>query len=324
MHPVVFQPIVKQRRWGGSRLGPLLNKPLPPPGPWGESWEIADQAGDQSVVAGGQESGATLAELVSSHNVALFGSQAGWHQFPLLVKFLDVHDWLSLQVHPNQTQAIRYGDNGKTESWVVVSCKPGTSLYAGLKHGVTRQDFLAAVESGELKKTLNAIEVKAGDCIHIPAGTVHAIGPEVVVAEVQQQSDLTFRIHDWGRLGTDGKPRQLHIEEALECIEFGTEPPKAIHPDSQREGDRIVDTLVCCDYYEIKRHTSTGPFQIDTQSRFRILMVIDGSASLRGAFEELSLPLGTTALVPACVSSVDVCPNGKVTVLEIAATGSPA
>lgn len=319
MQPLIFHPITKQRRWGGNRLSSTLGKSTKVPGPWGESWEIVDQAGDQSVVMSGELAGSTLGELVRLMNTELFGSQAGWRQFPLLIKFLDVHDWLSLQVHPDDTRAKQYGEteNGKTESWIVLNAREGSRLYAGLKDGVTRDDLQAALDGGTIEETLHSIDAKPGDCIHVPAGTVHAIGPDIMLAEVQQQSDLTFRIHDWGRMGTDGKPRQLHLEQALECTRFDVGPLSMARPTAQRHGDRFEEQLVRCEHYEIKRHESPCDFVIHTQSRFRVLMVIDGSATLRGDFNDVAMPLGTTTLIPACVPAVEVCPSGSATVLEI-------
>ena len=320
MQPLLFQPILKQRRWGGTLLAEWLKKPRTADGPWGESWEISDQVTDQSVVSNGDLAGATLTQIVQQNHVELFGSQVGWTRFPLLMKFLDVHDWLSLQVHPDDAKATSYGadERGKTESWVVLQAEPGSSVYAGLRPGVTRVEFQAALRAGVVEQTLHAIEVQAGDCIHVPAGTVHAIGPEMVLAEVQQQSDLTFRIHDWGRLGTDGKPRQLHVEQAMDCISFESGPLDVVRPTVERHGDHSKHQLVRCEHFEIVRHDSATDFSIDPQSRFRVLMVVDGSVTLRGAFDPVVMPLGTTALIPACIPAVEVCQTEMATVLEIA------
>ncbi len=320
MQPLQFQPILKQRRWGGARLEGLLNKLPVNSGPWGESWEISDQSGDQSTVSNGDLAGATLTELVQEKPTELLGLQAGCKRFPLLVKLLDIHDWLSLQVHPTDSQAAVYGpdETGKTESWVVLRAEPGSRVYAGLQDGVTREAFQTALNAGAVEETLHAIEVQAGDCIHIPAGTVHAIGPEIILAEVQQQSDLTFRLHDWGRLGTDGRPRELHVRDAMDCISFDAGPVSSSQPIVQRCGGHHLEELVRCEHYEILRHESATDFSIHTQDRFRVLMVVDGNASLRGAFEPIAMALGTTVLVPASVPVVDVCPLETATVLEIA------
>lgn len=184
-----FQPIIKQARWGGQRLGTLLNKSIGDATDYAESWEIADHGDDQSVVIGGEFDGWTLEQLVAEHSQAVIG-HADCEQFPLLIKFLDANDRLSLQVHPNDELAkqVDPNENGKTEAWVIAATEPGSLLFSGLKDGVDRAAFQAAIESGNFDDVLHTIEVSVGDCVFIPAGTVHAIGEGIVLAEVQQQS----------------------------------------------------------------------------------------------------------------------------------------
>jgi mannose-6-phosphate isomerase len=218
MYPLQFRPILKRLRWGGRRLGTLLGKSIGEHSDYAESWEIADLGGDQTSVIGGSYQGWTLHRLVETHGPALLGLQSTADHFPLLVKFLDAHDRLSVQVHPNDEQArgLGRGSRGKTEAWVVLFAEPRARLYTGLKAGVGRAAFIGSLEAGRIEQCLHGYEVRAGDCVFVPAGTVHTIGEGVVLAEIQQTSNTTYRIDDWGRLDPDGKPRTLHREEDLQ------------------------------------------------------------------------------------------------------------
>jgi mannose-6-phosphate isomerase len=243
MPPLSFAPLFRRARWGGRRLATLLGKPIGPEPDYAESWELADHGADQSVVAVGPFAGWTLARLVAERNADLFGRHAGLAQFPLLAKFLDAHDRLSVQVHPDDAQARTFDprENGKTEAWVVVAAEPGSRLFAGLKANVDRESLTAALPRAEqdprsIEDWLHSFEVRAGDCVIVPAGTVHAIGEGVVVAEIQQSSDLTFRLSDWGRMGSDGRPRALHVAESLACIDFARGPLAPVVCEDAVEG----------------------------------------------------------------------------------------
>lgn len=319
MKPLFFEPILKRTRWGGRRLGSVLGKSIGEEADYAESWEVADHGDDQSIVLSGEHVSSTLGSLVSAQNQQLFGKHKGLEQFPLLIKFLDANDWLSLQVHPNDEQARTYDstENGKTEAWVIIDAEPGSEICVGLKEGITREDFATHLEAGTIEATLNKFEVKAGDCVFVPAGTVHAIGSGVLLAEVQQQSDLTFRLHDWGRMGSDGKPRELHIEQSMACIDFERGPvhavePKVLSPDGHRH-----EELVREGYFVIQRHTTASAVEIRTEDQFRILTLLSGSAVANwdGGCQEMTT--GTTCLVPAAVPSVSVKPNGEATFLEV-------
>ncbi len=319
MTPLTFEPILKRIRWGGTRLGTVLGKPLGPHTDYAESWEVADHGADQSLVASGPLRGMSLGRLVQESGERLLGVQAGLSQFPLLVKFLDANDWLSLQVHPNDAQAAEYepGENGKTEAWVILDAEPGSRICAGLKAGVDRSVFAAHLSEGTVEDTLHMFEVQAGDCIFVPAGTVHAIGPGILLAEIQQQSDLTFRLHDWGRLGSDGQPRALHIEESLACIDFSRGPVSPVVPAQLNSGSHASERLVREDYFGIDRHRASTPFAIVPEQRFRVLVCLDGSAEIAADNCTAQLRRGQTVLVPACVRQVDVVPERSVTLLEV-------
>jgi mannose-6-phosphate isomerase len=283
--PLKFMPLLKRIRWGGRRLGSILNKAIGPYSDYAESWEICDHGADQSVVESGPWRGRNLHELVGGHAGELLGRHCGLSQFPLLLKFLDAHDRLSVQVHPNDEQAPRFVPNerGKTEAWVILAAEPGSCVYAGLNPSVDEPALREALQNGTVEQCLHRLEVTAGDCLFIPAGTVHAIGEGILLAEVQQASDLTFRLFDWNRLGTDGKPRALHIAESLACIDFGRGPMKKMIPAVIRDADggalgagRFVEELVRCPYFVIRRHTLSEPSTLPADERCRIMMGLEG------------------------------------------------
>lgn len=323
MDVLQFEPIVKRIRWGGRRLGTLLNKPIGSETDYAESWEIADHGSDQSIIRHGEFSGWTLSKLLAEHGERVLGysdqSQGGNLQFPLLIKFLDANDRLSLQVHPNDALAKQVDpkENGKTEAWVIVAAEPGSVLFSGLKQGVDRTAFENAIESDSLLDVLNTIEVSVGDCVFIPAGTVHAISEGILLAEIQQQSDITYRIHDWGRMGTDGKPREIHVEQSLQCTDFGRGPVGPVQPKpiTQSAGHRH-EGLVESDYFVIERRIASVPVDVTTNGRFRIVMVLDGEMTLKGQGEPIRLQTGSTVLIPAELKSVHIKPNKECTWLE--------
>ncbi|MEQ9407000.1 MAG: class I mannose-6-phosphate isomerase [Fuerstiella sp.] len=319
MQPLVFEPVLKRTRWGGRKLGTLLNKPLQQGDDYAESWEICDQPDGQSIVASGRFAGKTLHELIVAHGPELLGRHSAMQQFPLLIKFLDAHDWLSLQVHPNDGQAARYAPNerGKTEAWVILAAEPDSQICAGLKQGVSRSDFESHLHAGTIEETLHMISARPGDCVFIPAQTVHALGPGIVLAEIQQQSNLTFRLHDWGRVGSDGQPREIHVQESLACIDFERGPVNPVAPVVLSDGQHHFEELVRCDFFVIRRHTSVDEFQLKQDDRFRILMQLEGSAQLFTEDGEVPMRKGTTVLVPAVTQVTCVRPDSRTVLLEI-------
>lgn len=319
MEPLVFEPLLKQIRWGGRKLGDVLQKPIGDAQDYAESWEVADQPSGQSVVAQGRYAGKTLSELVTQYPQQLLGRHHQMSQFPLLIKFLDANDWLSLQVHPNDIQAKSYNpaENGKTEAWIILQAEPESMLCAGLQTGVTRQQFEQHLQAGTVEDCLHLFPARAGDCIFVPANTVHALGPGILLAEVQQQSNLTFRVHDWGRVGSDGLPREIHVEQSLACIDFQRGPVQPVSPVLLSCQGHHFEELVRCPYFVIRRHQTVNPFPLKLDDRFRILMLLNGSAQLQSSNGDLAVRTGTTVLLPADVDAVTVLPEGQVTVLEI-------
>jgi mannose-6-phosphate isomerase len=317
--PLKFIPILKRLRWGDRRLGDILRKPIGPHADYAESWEICDYGDDLSTVETGPWSRWDLHALIREMPREMLGRHAGLDQFPLLVKFLDAHDRLSVQVHPDdgQAAALAPGERGKTEAWVILQSEPGSQLFAGLKPGVDRSALRRALTDGTIEQCLNRHEVNAGECFFIPAGTVHAIGAGILLTEVQQSSDLTFRLFDWNRVGVDGRPRPLHIEQALSCIDFERGPVGKIIPQRIAEAGDHVEEIVNCEFFTIRRHYVTSHAAIENDDRCHILIVLEGQCECRGNDESHALSLGSTVLVPASGSPVQIVPQGTAVILEV-------
>ena len=233
LYPLRFTPILRRLIWGGRRLGTVLHKPIGDASDYAESWEISDYRDSVSVLENGSLAGSTIRELIQWYSPGLLGpALAGVDQFPLLVKYIDAHQDLSVQVHPDDAKGRRLaGDSGKTETWVILEAEPGSVIYAGLAARSRPERIRRQRSVREASSHCSIVSSrKPGDCILIESGTVHAIGAGVLLAEIQQTSDATFRVYDWGRVGPDGKPRTLHIEQALESIEFERGPVKPITP----------------------------------------------------------------------------------------------
>ncbi|MFN4243122.1 MAG: type I phosphomannose isomerase catalytic subunit [Tepidisphaerales bacterium] len=317
--PLVFQPRLVPKIWGGQRLATVLGKGLPPSTLVGESWEVYDfppaavstpaDARDttpdgwcSAVVAGPEAvAGRSLHDLLTASEEAVLGpsapvATAAGPQFPLLVKFLDAREDLSVQVHPTADYAARHpGSHLKTECWVILDHTPNASLYIGLKPGVTRERFADAIRDGTVVDLIHRIPARVGDCHFLPSGTVHALGAGVLVAEVQTPSDTTFRVWDFGRL-ENGKPRPLHIEQALACIDFDAAgaPPR---PTSTRRSNL---PLADCPYFRLTSGKYTArTVQPLTSGMPRIWLVIEGSVKLQVGETTLSVRKGQTVLLPA-------------------------
>jgi mannose-6-phosphate isomerase len=304
----------------------VLHKPIGAEADYAESWEISDYQDKVSIVAEGALTGKTLRELLWSRRESLVGSGLGpIDEFPLLVKFIDAHEVLSVQVHPDDETGRRLaGDNGKTECWVILAAEPGSVIYAGLKPGVGRAEFVAAVESGTVEALLHRFEPAPGDCVLIEAGTVHAIGSGVLLAEIQQMSDTTFRIHDWGRIGPDGAPRPLHIAQALESIDFERGPVNPIAPEVQRiAGGGMRERLAHSRYFALERLRLKNTQAVGQSDRFTILMGLAGSCDVFHDGKAFPLELGATQLLPAALGTVEIVPGGESVILSCVVPQSP-
>lgn len=312
--PIRFEPLFRSYIWGGTRLKTVLNKPIPSSGVWAESWEIVDHGDDQSVVNDGPWQEWTLRQLIESFPQEIIGPTAVPSDgFPLLLKYLDCQRVLSLQVHPDDSYALKMTppDLGKTEAWYVLESTEEAVIYAGLKEGVDREQLTAALADGTAESCLHSFHPEKGDCVFIPAGVVHALGEGLIVAEIQQASDTTFRLFDWNRLGADGKPRPLHIEQALEVIDFRRGP---IHPVSspaplQQKSEIVApassSVLVDCEKFLLIE--ITGSTYHSLQNQFGILTVVKGNAILSTKdAQPTALHLGNSILLPAACEGFSI------------------
>jgi mannose-6-phosphate isomerase len=301
--PLTFQPIFMERIWGGRRLETEFRKSLPPNKPIGESWEIVDRPEAQSVVINGPLKGKTLHELWMQDRQGIFGDLPDNERFPLLVKLLDAQEKLSLQVHPPDDVAKILGGEPKTEFWYVAAADPKAELFAGLKTSMTREQFRQALTQGEIADKVHRIRVKAGDAMFLPAGRFHAVGGGNLLVEIQQNSDTTYRVFDWNRAGEPGKTRKLHVDEALQSIDFNDVAPKLEEP----KGELLVqDTL-----FEVQKWNLDEPREIAPPGHFAIAGCLSGS--LRCA--DVDLAPGEFFLVPASLQDRQLHPRAEGTTL---------
>jgi len=272
METITFTPLYMERVWGGRELEKMYGRQLPTPNsPFGESWEMTDRPDEQSIVNHGPLSGKSLADLWNTQREEVFGS--GFEnddRFPLLIKILDARDELSIQVHPPTEIAPELGGEPKTEMWYIADATEDAKLYVGLKSGVSRDDFQKAITNGTVDQVVHAITPKAGDSIFIPSGRLHAIGAGLVIYEIQQNSDTTYRVFDWNRMGLDGQPRQLHIEESMRCIDFDDVEPPMDTPNG--------NTLATCPFFKVERLALKASSSIGNPDphRFSIVTVVSG------------------------------------------------
>ena len=263
-----------QRVWGGRTLETAYHRSLPDDAPYGESWEVVDREGEQSVVSGGPLAGTTLNELWTTRREDIFGDDLPESaRFPLLIKVLDARDDLSIQVHPPADLAPSLGGEPKTEMWYIADADAGAKLYVGLKNGVTREDFDKALADGSVADVVHAIEARTGDSIFIPSGRLHAIGAGFLIHEIQQNSDTTYRVFDWNRVGLDGKPRDLHVEESLKSIDFDDFEPTMDEPDGT--------SIAHCEHFHVEKITLTPGESVGNadEHRFSIFSVAEGQLS---------------------------------------------
>jgi len=308
MYPLKSVPVFKSRIWGGQRLREVFGKDLPVGEKIGESWEIADLPEGKSTIGNGPLQGQTLGDVVRQHADEIMGSKGlsrgsvsqascprfEGRQFPLLIKFLDAQDVLSVQVHPDAETCRRMGrGDPKTECWYVIAAEPGAVIYKGLKAGVTREQFAEAVREGTTADLLAAVSVSPGECHFIPAGTAHAIGTGLLIAEVQTPSDTTYRVFDWNRVDDSGKPRQLHIEEALESIHFEVTP--------DRLPVTTVGRLVDCEYFKVdKGHRAEAGEVFLARGEMRVLIFTTGGGTiLSKQAEPVAFGAGDCLVIPA-------------------------
>ena len=271
MQPITFKPIYMERVWGGRELERVYHRHLPDPNvPIGESWEIVDREQEQSVVDEGPLAGISLGELWANDRELIFGTGLHQPRFPILIKILDAREDLSIQVHPPAHLAPSLDGEPKTEMWYIADCDPGAKLYVGLKNGVTRDAFENAISDGTVADQVHAITPKPGDSIFIASGRLHAIGAGFLIHEIQQNSDTTYRVFDWNRLGLDGKPRDLHVAESLASIDFLDFEPTMDAP--------VGDNLASCEFFrtDLKFLRQGQALTHPQPDQFFIVSVVEG------------------------------------------------
>jgi mannose-6-phosphate isomerase len=321
MEPLVFEPYLRPVVWGGRKLRDVLGKSLPTDAAYGESWELSPHPQHVSRVSEGPLAGQNLNDLCRTRPAEIFGEDAtSPTPFPLLIKFLDCRELLSIQVHPDDrlAQELAGEDFGKTEAWVVLQAEPGAKIYSGFLPGVSREDVAQHLAAGTLEEALHSFTPQPGDCLFLPAGTVHAVGGGVLMAEVQQASDATFRLHDWNRLGTDGKPRELHIQQALTAIDWDAGPASPVVTalvDDSLPGN-AAEPLVNCPQFAMHRIHLTSTLECEDREGAEVWLVLDGIAELRTATGYArSFQIGETVLIPASTEAATWVPDSATATL---------
>jgi mannose-6-phosphate isomerase len=321
LYPLRFEPIYQYRLWGGRRLSGLLKAPLPGDGPIGEAWILSDREDHPSLVADGPLKGLTIGQLLEQSPEQMLGKLAGrFQRFPLLLKFLDCREVLSVQVHPSdlQTDYLPAGEHGKTEAWVVLEAGPSSRIYAGLDPGTTADDLRQALANRTVADHLASFTPKPGDGVFLPAGTVHSLGGPVVF-EVQENSDVTFRLYDWDRLDAKtGQPRDLQVEQALACIDFAQGVVGPVAPVVEVATPVLRERLFDCDYFRLWRLSWELPFVVGAAGAPRLLVCIAGEGQLEHGGAVYAVGKGDVFLLPAVVGTCSFQPRGAVSLLEIA------
>jgi mannose-6-phosphate isomerase len=321
MYPMRFAPIFQYRLWGGRRLASAFHAPLPIDGPVGEAWILSDRDDHASRVADGPLEGRTLGQLLKESAEQILGTR-GRHlrRFPLLLKFLDAEQMLSVQVHPSDAHAelLPAGETGKTEAWVVLEAEKESRIYAGLKSAATLDTLRRAVTDGKVVDALGSFTPKPGDAVLLPAGTVHSLGGGVVVFEIQQNSDVTFRLYDWNHVDAKtGQPRALQVDAALSCIDVAKGPVRPVTPFVEETIPRR-ERLFRCEQFSLWRVRSSSPFDVGAVGAARVLVCIEGTGNIEHAGAGYPVRRCDALLLPAGLGPCVFRPERMVTLLEIA------
>ena len=322
LYPLTFQPVFKERVWGGRELERLYGKKLPPGAVIGESWEISDRPGDASVIANGPLAGKDLRWLMENHAADILGGAkpAAEGRFPLLCKILDAREKLSLQVHPPASKAAELKGEPKTEMWFIADAAPDASLYVGLKRGVTRAEFEKKISDGSVADCFHRIPVHAGDTMFLPSGRVHAIGDGLVIFEIQQNSDTTYRVFDWNRVGLDGKPRELHIAESLASIDFNDFEPKLVEAKFVADGTIQKRPLVNDPLFNVETwKLNSGGTGLLKPKKLQIVAVTSGEIEINSGSMAVHLSAGQFSLIPASLERTEILAKSDAALLRVEA-----
>jgi len=320
LYPLRFEPIYQYRLWGGRRLANVLSQPLPGDGPIGEAWLLSDRDDFPSLVADGPLKGQTIAQLTKRWPEELLGKLAGrFLRFPLLLKFLDAREMLSVQVHPSdrQTDYLPAGERGKTEAWVVLEAGPESRVYAGLKPTATADDLREAIANRSSADHLAGFNPKLGDGVFLQSRTVHSLG-DLVVFEVQENSDVTFRLYDWDRVDAKtGQPPSLQIEQVIACIDSSQGALGPVVPLVEETGSVLRERLFFCEQFGLWRLRGESPFVLGAEGTPRVLVFLEGVARLEHSGNDYAVGKGDVMLLPAEVGACLCRAHGAVSLLEI-------
>jgi mannose-6-phosphate isomerase len=321
LYPLRFEPIYQYRLWGGRHLASLLTAPLPS-GPIGEAWLLSDRGDHQSRVADGQLKGETIGQLLQQFPKQILGKLAGrFPRFPLLLKFLDVREMLSVQVHPTKanTNLLPAGETPKTEAWVVLEAGTQSRIYAGLKSDTTETDLRRALTNGTVADHLACLTPKPGDAVFLRAGTVHSLGGDLMVFEIQQNSDVTFRLYDWDHIDPKtGKPRALQVNKAMACIDFSEGPVGRVTPVVETTTPVERERLFHCEHFWLWRLRGQSPFTVGAVDLPRVLVCVDGAGLVEHGGAIYAVGKGDVFVLPAVIGTCVFRPRGAVNLLEIA------
>jgi mannose-6-phosphate isomerase len=315
MKPIFFNPDYKERVWGGKKMATVLNKSIPFE-QTGESWEIACHQKGQSTIRFGEYEGLSMEELLLQKGESILGEAfKRGDKFPLLIKFIDAKEKLSVQVHPDDAYAKRHekDEYGKSEAWYVIQADSGSKLIVGLKPGVTREVFEKKIETNQLEEVLNEVEVSAGDVLDIPAGLIHAIGDGILLVEVQQNSDKTYRVYDWGRRGLDGLPRELHVQSSLEVSDFDEKhSTKLAKPSVKNYKGYVLKEFVRNPYFVLEELTIMEKMEsINRGLYFEIYLCIEGELDIEDKDIKLPINKGDVFMIPADLQHYNIKGSGK-------------
>ena len=320
LYPLRFEPLYQYRPWGGRRLSQRLSAPLPGTDPVGEAWLLSDREDYPSVVADGPLKGCTISELLQRFTQRLVGwSATPVIRFPLLLKFLDARDRLSVQVHPSEAhgQLIPDGESAKTEAWVVLEKGPEARIFAGLKPRTTANDLLQAIARGTVPEQLASFIPGIGDAVLIPAGTVHSLG-DVVVFEVQQNSDVTFRLYDWDHIDPKtGRRRPLQEQQAMACVDFSRGAVLPLMPQVQETVSILRECLIDCEHFRVTRMTGSESFVVGAAQLARVLVCLSGDGQLEHSGVSYFIGKGDVYLLPAAFGTCACVPRGVLSLLEV-------
>jgi mannose-6-phosphate isomerase len=321
LYPLRFEPIYQYRLWGGRHLADLLTAPLPS-GPIGEAWLLSDRDDHQSRVTDGPLKGQSIGQLLQQFPEQIMGKLAGrFPRFPLLLKFLDIHEMLSVQVHPTKanTMLLPAGETPKTEAWVVLDAGAQSRIYAGLKPDTTEADLRMALTNGTVADHLACLTPKPGDAVFLRAGTVHALGGDLVVFEIQQNSDVTFRLYDWDHIDPKtGKPRALQVDKAMACIDFSEGPVSRVTLVVETTTPVERERLFQCEHFWLWRLRGQSPFTVGAVDLPRVLVCIGGEGQVEHGGATYAVGKGDVFVLPAVIGACVFRPRGEVNLLEIA------